>query len=257
MTFFRASEDFSLGLERTGGFETVAFCEIEPYCRAVLAKHWPGVKQYNDVRTAEFPAADIVAGGFPCQDISSSGSRAGISGERSGLFRELVRAVRMVRPRYAILENVADLIHRGLGDVLGELAESGLRVEWDCISAQDVGAPHIRDRIWIVAYPDESGRPVQRLVTCTGKSTGYGHYAVERELQPGWCFRHVWRRPFHGGSNFMGWRQDWRDRLSTLCRMDDGISRRLDDVKHCGNALVPDIPELIGRAILEAESLTP
>jgi DNA (cytosine-5)-methyltransferase 1 len=260
LDLFSGIGGFSLGLERAGGFETVAFCEIDERCRAILARHWPGVRQYDDVRTADFPAADIVCGGFPCQDISQAGKRAGVSGARSGLFRELVRAIRLVRPKYAILENVADLLHRGMGDVCGELAASGLRVEWDCISAQDVGAPHVRDRIWIVAYADLREQSngavssVRRGIKGKGKGKGRDANANgERQQQPGWCFREVWRRPFHGGSNFMGWREDWRDRLGALCRMDDGVSRRLDEAKPCGNSLLPDIPELIGRAIMQAE----
>src|SRR5690606_13124048 len=96
--------------------------------------------------------ADVVCGGFPCQDISNAGKRAGITGERSGLWRELVRAIRVVRPKYAIVENVAALLGRGMGTVLGDLAESGYDAEWDCIPASAVGAYHERDRLWIVAY---------------------------------------------------------------------------------------------------------
>jgi len=265
LDLFSGIGGFSLGLERTGGFETVAFCEIDAGCRSIIKRHWPNVMQHHDVRTFDFPAAEIVCGGFPCQDISQAGKRAGVSGERSGLFRELVRAIRMVRPKYAILENVADLIHRGMGDVLGELAESGLRVEWDCISAQDVGAPHKRDRVWLVAYPDtrqQSARSVPSVRRgIKGKGKGKGERCdadsySEWKQQPGWCFREVWRRPFHGGSNFVGWREHWRDRLGALCRMDDGVSRRLDEAKPCGNSLLPDIPELIGKAIMQAEGMT-
>ena len=265
LDLFSGIGGFSLGLERSGGFETVAFCEIDAKCRAILRRHWPDVQQFDDVRTLGRVEADVVCGGFPCQDISQAGKRAGTSGERSGLFRELVRTIRLVRPKYAILENVADLIHLGMGDVLGELAESGLRVEWDCISAQDVGAPHVRDRIWIVAYPDArqqsngSISSVRRGLKGKGKGKGERHHAdsdSQWEQKPGWCFREVWRRPFHGGSNLMGWREHWRDRLGALCRMDDGVSRRLDEAKPCGNSLLPDIPELIGKAIMQAEGMT-
>lgn len=273
LDLFSGIGGFSLGLERTGGFETVAFCEIEPYPRAVLKKHWPGVPCYDDVRTLTADtlardgiAVDVICGGFPCQDVSKAGKRAGISGARSGLFWELVRAVRLVRPKYTILENVADLVHRGMGDVLGGLAESGLRVEWDCISARDVGAPHFRDRIWIVAYPDVREQQ-ERAVSSDGrrgkgKGKGKGVRGDAnanglRKLQPGWCFSHIWGRPFYGGANLVGWREHWRDRLGALCRMDDGVSRRLDEAKPIGNSLLPDIPELIGKAILEAEGMTP
>lgn len=253
---------FELGLQRAG-FEISAMCEIDPFCRRVLAKHWPGVPIYDDVRAREFSGgeADIIVGGFPCQDVSGAGKRAGVSGPRSGLFRELVRAVRLVRPKFAIMENVADLLHRGMGDVLGELASSRLRVEWDCVSARDVRGPHYRDRVWIVAYPDVWEQP-QRSISPDGrrsksksKSKSLGHTADADRLwkqQPGWCFREIWRRPFHGGSNRMAWSEDWRDRLGSLCGVDDGVSRRLDEAKPVGNALTPDIPELIGKALQES-----
>lgn len=154
LDLFSGIGGFSLGLERAG-MKTIAFCEIDPFCRRVLAKHWPEVPILDDVRTAEFPAADIVVGGFPCQDVSCAGKRAGLAGERSGLYRELVRAFRMVRPRHAIVENVAALLSDGLGTVLGDMAESGFDTEWDCVPASSVGAPHERDRVFIIAHRDE------------------------------------------------------------------------------------------------------
>lgn len=151
LDLFSGIGGFSLGLERAG-MRTVAFCEIDRFCREVLAKHWPGVPCYEDVTTADFPAADIVVGGFPCQDVSLAGRRAGITGERSGLYRELIRALRVVRPRHAIVENVAALLGDGLDLVLGDMAESGFDAEWDCVPACAIGAPHERDRVWIVAH---------------------------------------------------------------------------------------------------------
>lgn len=98
---------------------------------------------------------DLISGGFPCQDISQAGRGAGIKGERSGLWKEMHRIICEVRPRYVLVENVSALLGRGLGTVLGDLAESGYDAEWDCIPASSVGAPHQRDRVWIVAYPNE------------------------------------------------------------------------------------------------------
>ena len=167
---------------------TVAFCECDPYCRRVLAKHWPDVPVYDDVRTltaARLMAdadinrlegkdlanhwrdgvgtsgqIDLICGGFPCQDISVAGAGAGITGERSGLWSEYARIIGEVRPRYVIVENVAALLGRGLATVLGDLAALGFDAEWHCIPASAVGAPHRRDRVWIVAY---AGRlPSQR-----------------------------------------------------------------------------------------------
>src|SRR5690606_29089977 len=117
LDLFSGIGGFSLGLERTGGFETVAFCEIEPFCRRVLSKHWPNVRQYEDVRTLTADtlardgiAVDVICGGFPCQDISTAGKLRGIAdGTRSGLWSEIVRLVREIRPQFLIVENVANL----------------------------------------------------------------------------------------------------------------------------------------------------
>ena len=167
LDLFSGIGGFSLGLERAG-MQTVAFCEIDPFARRVLAKHWPEVPCHDDIRTlsADWLAEnglwpDVICGGFPCQDISLAGKGAGIGGERSGLWREYARLIGEIRPRYVIVENVAALLGRGLGDVLGDLAALGYDAEWHCIPAAAVGAPHQRDRIWIVAYPawDGAGRP--------------------------------------------------------------------------------------------------
>src|SRR6185312_1598473 len=164
LDLFSGIGGFSLGLERTGGFETVAFCEIDPFCRRVLAKHWPGIPIYDDIR--ELTAArlrddgivpDVLCGGFPCQDISCAGSRRGIDGERSGLWSEYARLIGEIRPRYVIVENSDDLVIRGLGRVLGDLASLGYDAEWHCIPAAAVGADHWRDRTWIVSYPNGAG----------------------------------------------------------------------------------------------------
>lgn len=154
---------FSLGLERVG-FQAVAFCENEPFCRAVLRARWPGVQLYNDVRdldatqlAADGIECDVVCGGFPCTDISIAGSGVGIAGRESGLWREFARIARELRPRYLIVENTSALLVRGLDTVLGDLAEIGFDAEWHCIPASHVGAPHLRDRIWIVAYSNITG----------------------------------------------------------------------------------------------------
>jgi DNA (cytosine-5)-methyltransferase 1 len=148
---------FSYAAERiVGGFETVAFVEREPYCQQILHKHWPSVPIYDDITTfnPEPYSADVVCGGFPCQDISTAGKQAGIKqGTRSGLFYELMRVIRLVRPQYVILENVSAIISNGLDTVLGELATAGFDAEWACIPASAVGACHQRDRWWLVAYP--------------------------------------------------------------------------------------------------------
>jgi len=147
---------FTLAGEMLGGFETVSFVEREPFCQKILHKHWPHIPIHNDIRTFEprMGAADVICGGFPCQDISLAGKQAGIKqGTRSGLFYELLRVVCLVRPRFVVLENVAGILSNGIDVVLGELSKAGFDAEWSCIPASAVGACHQRDRWWLVAYP--------------------------------------------------------------------------------------------------------
>lgn len=165
LDLFSGIGGFSLGLERTGGFKTVAFCEIEPACRHLLKHHWPHVPCYDDVTkltgdrlVADGIAVDALCAGFPCQDLSYAGKGAGLAGQRSGLWFQIARLLRELRDlgrpvRVVALENVSALLGRGLGVVLGDLAALGYDAEWDCIPAFAVGAPHRRDRIWIIAYP--------------------------------------------------------------------------------------------------------
>jgi DNA (cytosine-5)-methyltransferase 1 len=157
---------FSYAAERiVGGFETVAFVEREPYCQKILSKHWPSVPIHDDITTfnPEPYSADVICGGFPCQDISLAGKQAGIKeGTRSGLFYELMRVVRLVRPQYVILENVSAILANGLDTVLAELAQAGFDAEWACIPASAVGACHQRDRWWLVAYSSSGTSQLRR-----------------------------------------------------------------------------------------------
>lgn len=149
LDLFSGIGGWSLGLERTGGFRTVAFVELDPFCRKVLAKHWPEVPQFEDVCEVgpDLPEADVITAGWPCQDISIAGKGEGLSGERSGLWREVVRIAGLVGPRYVLLENTTALLDRGMGEVLGTLADIGYDAEWGCISAAAHGATHIRPKV--------------------------------------------------------------------------------------------------------------
>ena len=155
LDLFSGIGGFSLGLERAG-FKTVAFCEVDKKCQAVLKKHWPDVPMFDDVSNLKGKdieeKIDVICGGFPCQDISLAGKGAGLAGKRSGLWSEFHRLIEEIRPKYAIIENVSALRSRGLDQVLREISEIGYDAEWHCITAASVGAPHRRDRIWIVAY---------------------------------------------------------------------------------------------------------
>jgi len=176
---------FSLAAHQLGGFETIGFVEREPFCQQILSKNFAGIPIYDDITTfnPEPGSADVICGGFPCQDISTAGKQAGIKeGTRSGLFYELMRVVRLVRPQYVILENVAAIIANGLDTVLGELAEAGFDAEWACIPASAVGACHQRDRWWLVAYPSApqrwperaQGRRTQRTERIQGRQEDAG-----------------------------------------------------------------------------------
>ncbi len=240
LDLFSGIGGFSLGLERAG-MRTVAFCEIDPWCRSELAGRWPGVPIFEDVRTLSGSAvgrADVVCGGFPCQDISTAGRRAGIAGPRSGLWAEYARIVGELRPRYIIVENVAALLNFGLGRVLGDLAALGYDAEWHGIPAAALGAPHQRDRVWIIAYA-----PGDR---CQGELRKTLAQALDdfplKALGPWYGAGH----PF----------EDWRELLdqSELRRMDDGVSSTVDirpRLHAYGNAVIPQIPEIIGRAIMK------
>lgn len=158
-SLFSGIGGFDLGFERAG-LRTAWFVERDPFCTAVLNERWPGVPVYDDVCTVGadvLEPVDLLCGGFPCQDLSAAGKGAGLDGARSGLWAEFARLIGELRPRYVVVENVPMLRSRGLGRVLGEMAALGYDAEWDCVPASAVGAPHRRDRIWIVAYPQRSG----------------------------------------------------------------------------------------------------
>jgi DNA (cytosine-5)-methyltransferase 1 len=233
LDLFSGIGGFSLGLERAG-MKTVAFCEIDPAAQAVLRKHWPSVPIFSDVTklTAEdlHEPIDVICGGFPCQDISLAGKGAGLAGARSGLWFEFLRLIKETRPKYIIAENVSALRSRGLEDVLRSLNEVGYDAEWHCIPASAVGAPHQRDRIWIVAYPNASGHPPYQH----GADTHRSPLIQEWQIQ----------------SLFESRGQGWWASEPAVGRMADGVPGRTHRLKQLGNAVVPQIPELIGRAIL-------
>ncbi|MHB1937031.1 MAG: DNA cytosine methyltransferase [Acidobacteriaceae bacterium] len=143
-----------IGIERAG-FEHRWFVEIDPWCRNVLEKRWPGVPKHGDIQEVtghELEAVDLITAGFPCNDISAAGRGEGIFGPKSRLWFDALRIIRVVRPRYILVENSPNLLGRGMREVLGGLAESWYDAEWQIVGADDVGAPHKRKRLWIVAY---------------------------------------------------------------------------------------------------------
>ncbi len=257
LDLFSGIGGFSLGLERSGGFETVAFCEIEPFPRRVLAKHWPEVPCYHDIReltadrlAADGIAVDAICGGFPCQDISVAGKGLGLAGERSGLWSEVVRLICEIRPRLIIVENVANLLAgpsdrpgRWFGRVLGDLAECGYDAEWRNIPAWLVGLPHERQRVWIMAYPQQerwAGVLPHFLDKHAAAQFGADQAAVSlaasRNLDERARGRVRGESPFFNGAY--------------------GVSELVGGLGAGGNAVVPQIPELLGRAYLQAMETT-
>lgn len=129
--------------------------EQDPFCRSILAQHWPDAARHDDVRAVgahNLAAVDLIEGGFPCQDVSVAGKGAGLAGARSGLWYEFARVVGELRPRFVVVENVSALLARGIGDVLGGLAALGYDAWWTTLRAADVGAPHRRERLFIVGW---------------------------------------------------------------------------------------------------------
>ena len=291
LDLFAGIGGFTLGLERAG-FETVAFCEIEPYAQKVLAKNWPEVPIYDDVRTitaerliSDGIRIDVITGGFPCQDISVAGDQAGIEGERSGLWTECARLIGELRPRYAIFENVTNLLNGERGAwfkrVLWDISALGYDAEWHCIPASELGAHHHRDRVWIICYPRQvllensrywdwrdaqgvtEGRDAQRERQCDTSSIERPSENVADTQRIGQSRQGMHGRPFSTKAhkdrqtNWLinrceGNEASW-DVEPDVGRVANGVPSRSHRLKCLGNAVVPPITELIGRAIKDKE----
>jgi DNA (cytosine-5)-methyltransferase 1 len=234
-SLFAGIGGFDLAAERAG-LEVKWQVEIDDFCNRVLEKHWPHVRRYRDVRTVgahNLERVDIVCGGFPCQDVSSNNQyKLGVEGERSSLFREALRIAGELQPRYLVLENVADLLVRGMGAVLGELAALGFDAEWECVPAAAFGLPQPRWRVFIIAYP------------------GGGGCQASDEWVEGGSFSRAWLDYDRLGEA----EQRAAAGVATLCGMGDGLPSRMDRVRACGNSIVPDVAECIFRRVLDAET---
>lgn len=223
-----------LGLERAG-MECAWQVEIDPFCRRVLTKHWPNVPKYNDVREVgkhNLEPVDLIAGGFPCQDISFSGNGAGIDGARSGLWREFARIVSELRPRLVLVENVPALLDRGMGRVLGDLAALRYDAEWDCIPAFALGAGHRRDRVFIVGNAMRGRLSTRVFSQKPAEMLGKRHRS-----RFGFDYGEAW----HG-----------EPELAVLV---DGLPDEVDATRGLGNAVVPRVAQWIGERILESKGL--
>jgi len=251
-SLFAGIGGFDLGFERAG-FKTSWQVEIDPYCRKVLAKHFPEAERFEDVRECgkhNLRPVDVICGGFPCQDISVAGKGAGIDGERSGLWREFARVIGELRPRFAVVENVPALLGRGISRVLGDMAEIGYDAEWDCISAASVGAPTIRDRVWILAYPGSESGESQGRINFQGRCD---YMFPERDSWAQKERSRDWELVEMVPGVHPGSAADWWTRQSRVARSVNGIPRELVDARNSGlgNAVVPQIPELIASRLKE------
>lgn len=321
LDLFSGIGGFSLGLE-LAEMRTVAFCEIEPFCRAVLRKHWPNVPIFRDIKhvTTEsirrLQPIDLVCGGFPCQPVSVAGARRGEADER-WLWPEFARVIREVEPRWVLAENVPGLLSadrgRLFGGILRDLAALGFDVEWHCISAASVGAPHRRERVWIIGHADSNDVGAERGIPkrshtessgsccdvantdsrgCEGERRGGVLNGIRETLRDnfdgcdravadtpserleGWskskAARQTFRLACHLGvalGNANGAPSDtfaaggrprsavgessWWSFEPDVGRVANGIPARVDRLRSLGNAVVPQIPEIIGRAIIE------
>ena len=287
-SLFSGIGGLDLGLECAGmavGWQV----ENDPWCQKILAKHWPDIARYGDIHEIDpnqLEPVDLICGGFPCQPVSLAGARKGQDDDR-WLWPEYFRIVRHLRPRYVLVENVPGLASAGLGDVLGDLASIGYDAEWQSVPAAAVGAPHLRWRIFIVAYLNGERRwPEPVGVTGSTDTSELGDdgtqepvaYPVgEGELQSEGRISQEWRRPGDSSQTVAdtdGGRCRQRDaglwQLPVfdpqrppidagfwtvepgMGRLVDGISRRVARLRGLGNAVVPQVAEWVGRQIMAA-----
>jgi DNA (cytosine-5)-methyltransferase 1 len=284
-SLFSGIGGFDLGFERAG-LSCTWQVEIDPWCNKVLAKHWPDVKRYGDIHLinwATVQPVDVLCGGFPCQPHSTAGKRKGSNDERD-LWPEFLRAIRELRPKWVVAENVRGLLSsedgRFFGGILRDLAGIGYDAEWQMLSAAQFGAPHLRNRVWIVAYPNNGCGKREKQTVCTGRNIikHNGENVADTWSQSGRLSKQsrqegveversgeIGNPPGAGFSDrFYGAlggikkgkeilqpkRSDWWAVEPDVGRVANGISSRVDRLRGLGNALVPQIAEFIGRQLL-------
>jgi len=286
LDLFSGLGGFSLGLEATGGFETVAFCDIEKFSRKVLKKHWPNVKQYKDIKELTYEQIkedtlapiDIVTGGYPCQPFSIAGSQRGEKDKRH-LWPDMFRIVKECKPTWVIGENVSGHIKLGLDTVLQDLESEGYSVRAFSISASSIGANHQRERVWIIAHSNmENTRQHGRRIESTWDTESIGpRTSEETERSPnsdkvnGSSERAslVGESSDTNSQGLQGRRSEqqlreneterptswdsWWESEPSVGRVANGIPHRVDRLKGLGNSLVPAIPFIIGQSILREE----
>lgn len=222
---------FSLGLERSG--MTIKYqVEINEYCNRILAKHWPSVKRFQDIRTIgpdQIGPVDVVCGGFPCQPFSLAGERKGAKDDRH-LWPEMFRIITALRPTWVIGENTPGIINMELDNVLADLEGAGYACQSFVIPACSIDAPHRRDRVWIVAHTSQPGLPLP---------------------EPQKLHREGRREEGGAAPEFCRWTPE-----PGMDRVAYGVPGRVDRLKALGNAVVPQVVEQIGRAIMSSHHQT-
>ena len=283
LDLFSGIGGFSLGLEATGGFETKAFCDIEKYPRQVLQKHWPHVKQYEDIKELNYErlkadgidSIDIITGGYPCQPFSIAGRKKGEEDPRH-LWPEYFRLVKELRPTWVIGENVSGHIKLGLDTVIEDLESEDYAVRPFSISASSIGANHQRERIWILAHSRRSQWPraeqrgenenetrkenANQFERSSSTSEVDVANTNDERLQRQWQSRNQFTPRFNSsresseeGQGTVG--QGWWESEPNMGRVAHGIPKRVDRLKSLGNSLVPQIPYYIGKTILEVMAI--
>lgn len=237
-SLFSGIGGLDLGLERAG--MTCRWqSEIDPYASRVLKKHWPdtpNLGDINDINWKTVPAVDLICGGYPCQPFSTAGLRNGTDDPRH-LWPKFADAIRVLRPRYALLENVAGHLTLGFGNVLADLAACGYDTQWDCIPAATVGAPHRRDRLFVIATRQT-----------VGDTAGRVRRPAERE--------HMETRKFalpefrKSDSDALSGTY-WSSPQPAMGGMADGFPNRLDRLRGLGNAVVPQVAQYVGEIIMD------
>ena len=251
LSLFAGIGGFDLGLQRAG-MRIIAQSEINPFCQAILKKHWPEVEQLGDITTIQkFPKADLICGGFPCQPVSIAGRRKG-SRDKRWMWPEFYRAICQVRPRWAIIENVPGLLSADRGrlfaGILRDFAAIGYDAEWRIISAADLGAPHLRKRLIIIAYPHSIGSDwTRKKRPRRPESSDSGPHPVQPRLAFGGA-----QKPRFGLQPIE--RSNWWDIESDLDRVAHGVPCRVDRIRALGNAIVPQVAEYLGSQIINAMS---
>ena len=231
--------------------EIVGFCDIEGYSKLFLFKNFPNVPIYHDIKklkTKELGRVDLITGGFPCQDISITKKDAkGLEGERSSLWFELYRVIRELRPRYTLIENVPMLTNRGGVRVISDLAKIGYDCEWTIISAREMGAWHLRKRIWIVAYPKEELSYAKSIGWTERSNENDNTSKVQQEKRLA-DLTYNSSSTGRGADLIKGWKSE-----PGMGRVVDGVSSGVDRLKGLGNAIVPQVAYTILKGIKDYE----